>query len=428
MTAPEGAYWSAIDAETDGHEGAYYVWTRAQLDSALGAEDAEFLAPVLGFADEPFFEGGSYVLHLPRPLEVQARERRTSRDALVAEIAPLRARLLEARSRRKRPATDDKILADWNGTAIAGLAVAGRALGAPELVERAGHAAGFLLEALRGPDGTLRHAWRAGEARVPAFLADYAFLVRGLLRLHEAGGGDRWLQAALELQAEQARRLGSERGGYFNAAESEELLSRSKELFDGALPAANGVAALNLLDLHRATGDARWLDEAERTLRAFAPIVETHPDGARTAALALARLARARPVAAPPARRESAPDPSGATARGVIEAIRLERTGGADPRGFEPFLLRLRIRDGWHLAVESGLPRLEPAGAELERIEWPTARPLGDEPPLPAFEGALEVRGRIRLDAPRASLVLRFVACGEGRCLPPAELEIAVSA
>jgi len=254
LTSPEGAFWSAIDAETAGREGAYYVWTRREIESALGAEDAAFLAPLLGFAGEPFFEHDAYVLHLPRPLEVAARERRTRREALLAEMEPLAAKLLEARERRQRPATDDKVLADWNGTAIAGLAVAGHRLGRPDLIERAARAADFLLATLRSADGTLLHSWRAGQGRTGAFLADYVLVVRGLLRLGEASGERRWLAEAVRLQEEQEARVASPRGGYFNAAGGADLLARGKEVFDGAMPGANGVAAHNLLDLAAATG------------------------------------------------------------------------------------------------------------------------------------------------------------------------------
>ncbi len=471
MSAPEGGFWSAIDAETEGHEGAFYVWRRDELEAALGPEDATFLAPLLGFDGEPFFEQEAYVLHLPRPLEVQARERHTTRHALLEEIEPLRAKLLDARSRRPRPATDDKILTDWNGTAIAGLAVAGRELDRPDLVARAVRAAEFLLGASRSEGGTLLHAWRAGAGKIAAFLSDYVFLVRGLLRLHEATGERRWLDEAIRLQEEQARRLESPRGGYFNAAEAEDLLFRAKEIFDGAMPSANGVAALNLLDLHAATGERRWLEEAERTLRAFVPLVATHPDGARTLSLALSRFAEQKDkghggvrdkdgkasiegmgvVGASVESRETrfrettgeadsvnqAADnaPSTVTpsmesflsfAKSLLEELHLESPRG-EGGSFEPFVLTFRVRAGWSLVVEEGLPRLEGSGATLEGVEWPPQRPLTGAVPDPVkagFSGAIEVRGQVRTEAPRAALILRFLACGDGRCLPAAEVEI----
>jgi len=416
MTSPEGALFSALDAETDGREGAFYVWRREEIEALLGEEDAAFLAPLFGFADEPFFEGEAYVLHLPRPLDVQARARRTTREALLDEIEPLRARLLAARAIRKRPATDDKILADWNGTAIAGLAAAGRWLARPELTERAARAAEFVLAELRTDDGTLLHAWRAGRGSVAAFLSDYAFLVRGLLRLHASSGETRWLDEARRLTEEQIRRLAAPGGGFFNAAEADDLLVRGKETFDGAMPAANSVAALNLIELAAATGDGDYAAAAETTLRAFAPIVSTHPDGARSMTIAFARLGGKGAGSGKP-EPEEVEDPA-------LDEARLE-VGPAATDGFRSFVLHLVLKKGWHLAMEEDLPRLRGEGLTLEGVEWPAARPVEGSPAgaAPALEGTIDVRGRLRAEGAVPALRLRYVACGEGSCRPPAERE-----
>jgi uncharacterized protein YyaL (SSP411 family) len=292
MTAPEGALWSAVDAETHGHEGSFYVWSRAEIEGVLGVEDAAFLAPLLGFAGPPFFEGDRYVLHLPEPLELAAERRRLPPAELRGEVAALGARLLAARARRERPATDDKVLADWNGMAIAGLAVAGSLLAAPELTAAAARAADFLLGEMRPAGGPLLHAWRGGGGKIAAYLADYAYAVRALLALHEATGEPRWLAAAAELTDEQGGRLADPEGGFFVAAASPDLLFRSKDPFDGAVPSANAVAALNLVELARRTGDRRWLEQARTTLQAFAPLLETHPDAVRMMAVANLRYHR----------------------------------------------------------------------------------------------------------------------------------------
>ena len=290
ITSPEGGLWSAIDAETHGHEGAYYVWTLDELAAALGPEDAGFLATLLGYDRAPFFEGDSYVLHLPAPLAEQAARRQMSRDELLAEIAPLRSKLLAAREERDRPLVDDKVLADWNGMAIGGLAAAGAALGDREIVERGSRAADFVLGNLRA--STLLHSWRGGEARIPAFLSDYVFLVRGLLELHQATDEERWLEAAAELTEEQIERLADPRGGFFVAGEGPDVLFRSKEIFDGALPSANAVAILNLLELTLRTGEGRWWATAEAALRAFATVAEQQSDAARMLCLAARRYHR----------------------------------------------------------------------------------------------------------------------------------------
>lgn len=196
------------------------------------------------------------------------------------------------RSARERPATDDKILADWNGTAIAGLAVAAELLDEPELAVRAARAAELILQEMRPGGGPLLHVWREGRARIPAYLGDYAYLVHGLLALHRTTAEQRWLAAAAELAHEQVSRLRDPQGGFFVAAASPDLLFRSKDPFDGALPSANAVAMLNLLELAHRSGDSFWLEEAEAALRAFAPLVEAHPDAVRTMAVAALRYSR----------------------------------------------------------------------------------------------------------------------------------------
>ena len=438
MTSREGAFWSAIDAETGGREGAFYVWTRDELDLALGAEGATFLASIFGFHAEPFFEENRYVLHLPRPLDVQARERRLSREALLAEIAPLSAKLLAARSRRRRPATDDKILADWNGIAIAGLAVAGSILGEMEFVEQAKRAAEFVLGHLRNSDGTLLHSWRGGAGRIPAGLTDYAFFVRGLLRLHEATASTRYLEEAVRLTDEQERRLSSPRGGFFNTAEAPDLLVRGKEIFDGALPGGNSAAAHNLLDLAAATGEGRFLTLAERTLRAFAPLVERHPEGAKTMALALARFARGNGSlrsgdAGGPAALFSVKGSRGeghdlgSEAQGVVQLAL--RTDVPDGEGRTPFALTVVVAEGWHL---DGNLRVEGLDLELDPASLVYPEPeVTDAPGSPlyqqAFRGRVAIAGRARSaqgTAAEPRLRLSYQACDDHRCLPPAEKTI----
>ena len=440
LLAPEGGLWSAIDAETHGHEGAFYVWTAAELDRTLGAEDMAFLAPLYGFDRAPFFEESFYVLHLPRPLQEQAERRRTSYAELLASVVPLRERLLVERASRERPATDDKVLADWNGLAIAGLAVAGRLLREPTWVERAARAADFVLTTMRmasGSDGeaeagTLLHAWRAGKGDVPAFLADYAYFVHGLLELHESTGERRWLDAAVELTNEQRRRLAHPDGGFYAAGESADLLVRSREIFDGASPSPNGIAALNLLRLAQRTGDARYGEEAERALRGFAPLAEAQPAAARTVAIAVRRLdetMRARSTAAPSALE--------AEAAGLVTAVLVLDSG--DEEGWRPFRLRLRIADGWHVntaVVPAGLvpTTVEAVDGELRSLRLPPPTrtlelPAQNGEPVPVWEGEVELSGELRSSG-GSPLALRLVTqpCDASRCLPPVTIDVAAAA
>ncbi len=429
MTAPEGGFWSALDAETDGREGAYYAWSREQLREVLSEEEVGFLAPLYGFDGPPFFEG-EYVLHLPRPLAEQAERRRRSRAELLAEIEPLRARLLEARGRRRRPLTDDKLLADWNGTAIAGLALAGEALGEPALLAQAAGAAEFVLATMRPPGGPLIHSWRQGRPGPAAFLSDYAFLVRGLLALDRAADGDRWLEAAAELTAEQLDRLADPAGGFFVAEARDDLLFRSKEVFDGAMPGANSVAVLNLLELAERTGESRWATTADGGLRAFAALVENHPAAVRTMALAARRLDRLRGERAelfPEPVRPGADSPESR----VAASLEVEAPG---EEGWRPFIVELEIAPGWHIyppATAGGLggpTTVEGDGLELRALAFPRgveSRPVPGAPPLRLYEGRVAIRGELRPAAGGGGrLIVGFQPCGEGRCLAPARLEL----
>src|SRR6185295_10745245 len=243
---------------------------------------------------------------------------------------------------------DDKILADWNGTAITGLAVAGELLGEPAFVASAARAADFVLSSMR-PDGMLLHGWRAGTAKIPAFLADYAFVVRGLLALRRATGEERWLDAARALTEEQIARLADPQGGFFTAGESPEVLFRSKELFDGALPAANGIAILNLLDLSVGTGDDSYRAEAKKALAAFASLIAQHPEGSKSAAIAAREYWRHAAEGESPSA-----EPAGPTFEDLAEQAETLVDPSfelSEPRvdGWRRFKLTLAIAEGWHV-------------------------------------------------------------------------------
>ncbi len=456
MSLDAGGFASAIDAETEGREGAFYVWRRRELMDVLGGEDFEFAAPLLGFAGVPFFEDEFFVLHLPERLDVQAKRRRTSREELLAELDPLREKLLDARGRRPRPLTDDKVLADWNGMVIRGLAVAGRLLGEADYVRRAVEAAEFVLANLR-LDGRLHHAWRGGEAKVPGMLSDYVYLVRGLLGLHRASGEARWLAAAAELAEEQEEHLADGRGGYFVAEERDDLLLRSKEVFDGAVPGANAVAVLNALELAEATGGEAaetWRQRAHAALAAAAPLVEQFPDGGRAMAVAVRRWYEgpggagatgdadragdagdtslaAREEEARRAVREAAADPdydsipnlTAAAVQAVEAEVTVEEAGDG---GWSPFRLRLKVEEGMHLnAAEVDHPSLVPttlaaSKGELRRVEMPPGETLEQAgETLSVYQGEVEITGEVRPEEKGVPhLLLTYQACDDRRCLP----------
>ncbi|MCP4664645.1 MAG: DUF255 domain-containing protein [bacterium] len=447
MTSPEGAFMSAIDAETDAREGAFYVWTRREIEAAIGREEADFLAPIYGFDDQPFFRDPhhpeaepTYVFHLPETISSQAARLGISEDSLLARIGPLREKLLAHRARRRRPLTDDKILTDWNGMAIAGLAVAGKALDEPELIERAARAADFVLGHLLPGGGPLHHSWRGGRAKIPAYLADYAFFVRGLLTLHEATGKGRWLRAATLLTEEQIDRLGDPGGGFFVAAAKADLLFRSKDIGDGAIPSANAVAVLNLLALAERTGEPRWRRQGTAALRAFAGPLESSPGRFLTLALAARRYRataeddRNGAPRVPPAVAVSELEERALAL--VIAETRLGTAEGTNGSSWRPLEVLLEIADGWHVNANPAsneflIPtRIEAHEGDLRDLRYPPGRKLASdfsEDEITVYDGKVTIHGELRpTGAGETTLRLTYQACDEERCLPPVRRELAI--
>jgi len=267
MTDPGGAFWSATDADSEGEEGRFFVWTVAQLRDALGAEDGDRAACLFDATAEGNFEG-SNVLSLARPPDAAER-------AFLDRIRPI---LREVRARRPPPLTDRKILTAWNGLMISAFARAGLAFARKDLVDRAARAADYLLSAHR-PDGKLARSSMAGQTRHAGLLEDHAFLAAALVDLFEATGNPRYLREARALHAEMSRSFADgENGGFFRTPVGhEELIAREKPAYDGAEPTGNSVAALTLLRLGEITGEDSYRQEAERLFRAFGTILAGAP-------------------------------------------------------------------------------------------------------------------------------------------------------
>jgi hypothetical protein len=426
LTAPEGGFLSAIDAETDGDEGAYYTWTRDELKTILGGERDALLAPVFGFDGRPNFEAGRFVLHLPEDLAAPARRMGVSVEELLRRIEPGRAALLEARWERKRPLVDDKVLTDWNGLMIGAMARAGELLAAPRYGDAAARAANFVLGHLGEPgSGLLLHTYRGGAAKFPAMLDDYAFLVAGLLELHAASREERWLAEARRLTAEQDLRLWDrDGGGYFAAGEDPDLLLRSKAAHDGAVASGNGVAALNLIELGIRTGDPAYREHAEQLLRACGAAIAEWPLAHVTLVRALARLGRFEERSPRPRSVDAAAE-AVVTARGTLGAL----AEGAWRR----FVLELSIREGWHVnAHPASLPSLvatavDPGRGQLRGVRYPPGEPLRSElssDSIAVYTGEVEVEGEVEMGDGAPSVRLTYQPCDEARCLPPVTLEI----
>jgi uncharacterized protein YyaL (SSP411 family) len=288
MTSPEGAFYSAEDADSEGEEGKFYVWTLDELEEALGKEDAVLAAEVWNakkggnFQEEATGKAtGANVLHLTAGAKENAMALGMSEEELDRRMEAIRLRLLEARSARVRPGLDDKVLTDWNGFMIAALAKAGTALDEPSYVDAAKRAAAFMLGTMVGDDARLLHRYREGEAAISGHLDDYAYLVWGLLELYGATFDKAHLSDAVALNRTMLDRFWDpEEGGLFlTADDAEELLVRQKETYDGAMPSGNSVALLNLLRLSHLTGEAELAQRASELGQAFSNDVGRFPSG-----------------------------------------------------------------------------------------------------------------------------------------------------
>ncbi len=292
---PGGAFHSAEDADSEGVEGKYYVWTPAEIEAVIGADDAALIGEIYrakpdgNFRDEATHEpSGVNILHLEIPLAEHAQKNDEDEEAFRLRIAALRQRLLDTRVKRIHPHLDDKVLTDWNGLMIGSLAYGGATLDDASYLAAARTAADFLLTTMWN-DGDLLHRYRKGDAGIPGFLEDYAFLAHGLIELHQATQEVRWLESARDITKAMVTRFHDKDAGGFLLASSdgERLVSQTKELYDGAIPSGNSVASYVLLRLGRLTGDAEMEQLGRDTLATWSGTIAQYPMGYPFALMAL---------------------------------------------------------------------------------------------------------------------------------------------
>lgn len=279
MRSPEGAFWSTLDADSEGVEGRFYVWQPDEVSALLADDEYAALACRYGLTQGANFEG-DWHLQVRDSIESAAAAAGQINSSTIALIDAGRQKLLAARNTRVWPGRDEKILTAWNALLIRGLAMAGRALGRDDLLDAATAACDF-IHATLFRDGRLLACYKDGQARFPAYLDDHAFLIDAILELLQA----RWNSAHLKFATDLADTLldefaDNERGGfYFTGRDHEQLAHRSRTFGDDSLPGGNGVAALALGRLGHLLGDTHYLNAAERTLRAGKTAMQDFPHG-----------------------------------------------------------------------------------------------------------------------------------------------------
>jgi uncharacterized protein YyaL (SSP411 family) len=286
MTDSEGGFYSAEDADTEGVEGKFYVWSEEEIRKILPPEEADFVIRVFNiekdgnFLDESArIRTGANIFHLQKTLPEIASDMKISEQEIRNRWVASRRKLFSVREKRVRPSKDDKILTDWNGLMIAALAKASAAFGDPQYTEAAAKAVDFVLKRLRKPDGRLLHRYRDGDAAIHGNLDDYAFLIWGLIELYEITFEASYLEAALELNEFMVKHFWDEEAGglYFSPDDGEALIVRKKEYYDGAVPSGNAVAMWNMLRLGRITANPRLEGRGIDIGRVFSKAVKQFP-------------------------------------------------------------------------------------------------------------------------------------------------------
>ncbi len=437
MTHKDGGFYSALDAETDAVEGAYYAWTDTELKQALDKESYAWLTKHYGLADIPDIPGhkntDGRVLYLKQPLSEIAVAERISYEDMVKKQQEVMAALRKMRDNRKLPHLDNKIIPAWNGLMIDAFARAGETLEKPEYVKAATRASDFVLANLRKKDGTLYRTWREGKAEIAGYFEDYAFMMQGLVSTYRVTKEEKYLHAAKDL-AETAKRLfwDKEHGGYYFTDGSEQLLVRMKNAEDSAIPSGNAVMAHALLDLYEITGDAAWKQQAEALLKAFGKAIAENPRGYTHMVHALLRLEHISPATASKAS-EATPAAVDQTAMETkayvtVSASELKREGDR-----LTVTAVLEIAAGWHVnANPASLDFLIPTSVDVRedsgkaevKPAYPGAKavttPLGD---IKVYEGKISIPIVATLPGKVENfrLLVRAQACKDTTCLAPSD-------
>jgi uncharacterized protein YyaL (SSP411 family) len=441
MTHQDGGFYSALDAETDAVEGAYYSWTDAELHAALDTDSYAWLTKHYGLAEIPEIAGHKHtdgrVLYLKQPLSVIPTVEGLSYENTVKKQQALMTALRKARDKRKLPHLDNKIITAWNGLMIDAFARAGQRMGKADYTEAARRAADFILANLQKNDGTLYRTWRDGKAEIAAFFEDYAFMTQGLVSTYRAAEEDKYLEAAKKLMAEARTRFwDKEHGGYYFTDGSEQLLVRMKNAGDSAIPSGNAVMAQALLDLYEITGDIEWEQQAETLLKAFGQAIAENPRGYTHMVHALLRLKHLAPTA------KTAQQPDEAVTR--QEAMKTKayvKVSTLEPKYEGNSLIVtavLDITEGWHInANPASLDFLIPTSVDVRddsgktevKPAYPYARamttPLGD---INIYEGKVSIPVKVTLQGSTENLrlLVRAQACKETTCLAPSDWIIPV--
>jgi uncharacterized protein YyaL (SSP411 family) len=440
LTSGNGVFYTAIDAETDGVEGAYYAWTADEIIKILTPEEGAFFTTFYALADIPAFPGHKHtqgqVIVARKPLDVAARERNIPYAQLAALAGNIMNKLLAVRNGRKAPNLDDKIIVSWNGLMIDAFAHAGRVLANPKYIKTARKAADFVLEHAIDNDGRLGRILEASGARIEATLEDYAFLIKGLLSLYRVQSDEIVLEAIISLTERCGELFSDTAGGYLATASDEYMIARIKSGEDSAIPGANAIMLHNLVDLYEFTQDTRWCELAQKQAGFFLngnyklmPELATMLHGAlRLNTLMNGKTQQSAAVFD----EKTAQSPADATVS-VSTAI---FPADAGPGEECELMVTLDIKDGWHInANRVNQPSLIPTQLDVQGrdidllgVAYPEPLRRGE---LLVYEGLITITARLHLPAkykqrPLLRARLRYQPCTGDTCHQVRDISLSV--
>ncbi|WP_417379560.1 DUF255 domain-containing protein [Gimesia sp.] len=475
LTDPQGGFYSALDAETDGVEGEHYAWSQEELKNILD-EGYPLFAEFYGLNEPVRFEHG-YVLHRVTTLKALAEKQKMTLEALETQLATMRDKLHTVRDQRQSLLKDDKILTSWNGLMITGMANAGRILKRPAYTAAAEKAARFILDQMRDDQGHLYRSYRAGQARLNAYLDDYAFLVQGLLALYEATGKQQWLDQAQALTDLQIKLFWDqkEHGFFFTTHDHEQLIARTKNAYDAAIPSGNSISTRNLIQLSQLTGNPQYRQHADQTLQLFGRVIKRYPDRCAQLVQAVGEF-----LETPADQKQSsltAPNADAGFTLGSLEQFEenSEQLAGVTP-GLELLALAglgqvnpkqklvsakaylsvdklpagktcrvaivLSIEEGWHINANPAKPDFmvpttftvkSNQQVKLSQIKYPAGHTFtveGFDEPLLVYEKQAVIRGTLTIPAAAAGkpeqleLNVKYQACNDKTCIRPTTVSL----
>ena len=471
MTDTDGGFYSALDAETDGIEGEFYVWSKKEIVKILGADDAQLFQAVYGMDEANPFEHG-FVLHLPASIADAAEKLKIPSVQVEQRLNPMRRKLLVVRAKRSPLLKDDKSLTSWNGMMIRAYARAGLVFDNEEHIKTAEKAALFVLARMRNKEQRLQRTYRGGTAKLNAYLDDYALLVEGLLAIYEATADEKWLNASRRLTDQQIDLFWDKtgKGFFFTARDHEQLIVRTKGANDSAVPSGNGVSVRNLIRLASLTGQKKYRTYAKETLEAFAPAIDRTPQGMVTMAIALGEYLDKPNFAATqktsavnskttPTENEQNGFGSAAELPKIEPPSPIQQTAGESPKkpAKKPELVTTRaflsvdkfpaggrckivvfvdIKEGWHINANPANPNFliptvlsvkSKLGCKLTDVRYESGKEIEvpGSPTLHVYEKKTAIRGVLEIPAnafgktDEIEILVRYQPCSDAKCLPP---------